>query len=117
MKDFKTEILRRRPVALYQSISSDYFFVDEVKYATHDERYEPLPEGEKRERVSKDYVRISEPVEIGFEALTDDSIVQKAVAALDEAERVAINELNAKIASIRQQKASLLALTHTPEAV
>lgn len=117
MKDFKEEIVRPRKVALYKSLDSSWFMLDEVQQTTLDENYRPLPDGETRERTIKGYVRVSEPVEITLAPLADDSIVQKAVESLDALERDAYRELNEKIAAIRSQKAQLLALTHQPETV
>jgi hypothetical protein len=117
VKDMKEEISRPRNIALYKSLDSDWYTVDEVRFATFDEHYRPLPEGEAREKVMKGFVRVSEPVEVTFSQLGNDSIIQKAVESLDEAEREAIRELNAKIAAIREQKSQLLALTYQPEPV
>jgi hypothetical protein len=115
MKNMKETIAKPRKVALYASLDSDYCMVDEVRINTHDEHYRALPDGETRERILKGYVRITEPVDVAFSSLTDDSIVQKAVESLDAAEQEAIRELNAKIAAIRSQKAQLLTLTHQSE--
>jgi len=115
MKDLGEQIKRPRKIALFRSLDSDWIMIDEVRQSTLDENYRPLPEGQTREATYKGYVRISEPVDIAFTPLADDSIIQGAVAALNAAEREAINELNAKIAAIREKKAQLLALTHQPE--
>lgn len=114
MDDMREVIARSRKVALYKSMDSDYYMVDEVKFVSFDEHLRPLPEGKTRERVMKGYVRVSEPVEVALSPLSDDTVIQGAIASLDEAEREALRELNQKIASIRAQKAQLLAITHQP---
>lgn len=116
MNDMKEDILRPRKIALYKSLEgSGWFMVDEVRFSALDETYKLLPEGEKREQVMKGYVRVSDPIDVTFRPLADDSVIQKAVESLDYLEREAIRELNAKIAAIRSQKAQLLALTYQPE--
>lgn len=116
MKDTQEEIALPRKVALYKSLDSDYYMISEVQFSKLDEHYNVLPEGEERERVVRGYVRITAPVEVSFTSLDNDSVIQKAVETLDEMERDAIRELNQKIASIREQKSQLLALTHQVEA-
>ena len=116
MIDIKAEVAKPRKVALYASLDSSWSYVAEVDYAKYDEHYETLPAGVERERPKKGFVRVSEPVDLVLRLLSDDSIVQKAVESLNEAEREAIRELNAKVAAIRAQKAQLLALTHQPVA-
>jgi hypothetical protein len=117
VKNLKEELAKPRKVAIYASLDSDFCYVTDVRYSTLDEHYRPLPEGEVREQPMKGYVRISQPVAIEFRAISDDDVVANAIQSLDAAEREAINELNAKIAAIREQKAQFLALTHNPEAV
>lgn len=117
MKEMKEELAKPRTAALYASLDSSYCYVMEVIYTKLDERWDPLPNGEVREKPIKGYVRISEPIELTFRAVSDDAIVANAVKSLDEAEREALNELNTKIAAIRAQKAQLLALTHQSETV
>lgn len=114
MNNVKEELTRPRKVALYASLDSSWCYVAEVSYVKHDEHWDPLPDGEVRERPIKGFVRVSEPVDIHLQGLADDAMVQKAVESLDEAEREAIRELNTKIAAIRAQKAQLLALAHQP---
>lgn len=116
MIDLKEKITKPRQVALYALLDSPgLYMISEVRFTKLDEHYSPLPEGELQERPIKGCVRVSEVIEITFAALADDSMVQNAIASLDEAEREAIRELNAKIAALRAQKAQLLALTHQPE--
>jgi hypothetical protein len=115
--DIKAAVTTPRKVALYACLEiPDYYAVLEVRYVNHDERFNTLPNGEVRERPHDRYVRVSEPVEIRFTAISDDVMVQNAIAALNEEERKAIAELNAKVADIRERKAQLLALTHQQEA-
>lgn len=71
--------------------------------------------GEHDAQYRGDYVRISEPVEVHFQALQSDEVIRNAVAACDAAEQRAYQELNEKLAEIREQKKQLLALTHQPE--
>lgn len=118
MTDTKNHFAAPKTVALYMEMSGalqGYVWVREVNYASYDEQYNPLPEGEKREKHDKTCVRISEPVEVAFAAANNDQVVANAVAALDEAERQAIEDLNKTLAEIRSKKAQFLALTHTPE--
>lgn len=115
MIKIKEEVAKPRRVALYASLDSSWCYVSEVDYIRHDEHYQALPDGQERERPKKGFVRVSEPLLIELRQLTDDTIVQKAIESLDEAERQAISELNEKIAAIRGQKAQLLALTHQPD--
>lgn len=114
MKDFKKELAKPREVALYAALDSDFCYVSCVSYEVYDEHWNPLPDGQRRERPIKGYVRVSEPFAIQFKPIADDTVVANAVASLDEAEREAIRELNNKIAAIRGQKAQLLALVHQP---
>lgn len=113
--NIKEEIAKSRKVALYASLDSAYSYVSEVDYVDYDEHYHPYPDGQTRERQKKGYVRISEPVEISFSAISNDAVIENAVKSLDEAERAVIREMNEKIAAIRGQKAQLLALTHQIE--
>lgn len=116
MKDFKDEIAKTRLVALYASMDlTGYFSVYEVTYKNYDEHYNTLPAGEKRENLRTSYVRISEPIEVAFTSVSSDEVIQKAVATLDAEERQAIEELNKKVASIRERKSQLLAITFQPE--
>jgi hypothetical protein len=117
MKNMQEEISRSRKVALFKSLDSDYYMIDEFRLTSFDENYRPLPNGEERERIIKGYVRISEPIEVSFSSMASDSIIQKAVESLDALEADARRELNEKIAAIREQKSQLLALTYQAEVV
>ena len=117
MKDLKEQLDRPRAVALYTSLTMDFSYVTEVSYVRHDENYEPLPNGQKRERPLEGYVRVSQPVEINLLATDNDSMLQNAAASLDEEERKARNELEAKLVKIRDCRSQLLALTHQAEGV
>lgn len=111
--DIKGAIAKPRKVALYAQMSEHaWFAIFEVTYSDYDEHHTKLPDGERRERPMEGFVRISEPVTLKFTAIDDDAIVQKAVESLDAEERNAIEELNKKIAGIRERKSQLLALTH-----
>jgi hypothetical protein len=110
--DIKGEVAKRRAVALYARMDAHvYYTVFELHYSNHDEHFTPLPDGQRREISFEGYVRITEPVELKFTAIDDDSIVQ----SLNEEERKAIEKLNATIAGIRERRNQLLALTHQPE--
>ena len=118
MKDIHEQVTRSRKLALYASLRlGGYYTVCEVKFTEFGERYERLPAGELREQPLDGYVRVSEPIDASFTPLSNDAVIQKAVESLNEAERKAVEELNAKIAAIREQKAQLLSLTHQPETV
>lgn len=116
MKDFKEQIVRPRKVALYAALDiSNFYMVWEVHYSDHDEHWTKLPEGQLREESHKGYVRITEPVDLHFSPISDDTIVQNAVRSLDDAEREVLREMNTKIAALREQKKQLLAITHQQE--
>src|SRR5262249_48031630 len=115
MKDFSAELGKKRMVALYAHLTSDYCVLFEVGYSHFDETGRPLPVGERRERPMTGYVRISEPVELSLRAITSDEMIQGAVAALDAEERKAIEQLNQTLANIRERKQQLLAITYQSE--
>lgn len=116
MNNVKEAIAKARTVALYAALDvTDYFTVMPVNYVNYDEHYAPLPEGSKREKSYDTFVRVSEPIELTFQPLANDSIVQKAVESIDEAERRLREELNKKLAALREQRSQLLALVHQPE--
>lgn len=112
MKNLKEEVAKTRKVALYASFDSEFYMVDEVRYVTYDENGRQLPDGEKRERPMKGYVRITEPASIKFSAIEGDEIIGKAVESLNETEREILLEMEQKLARIREQRGQLLALTH-----
>jgi hypothetical protein len=116
MNDLKEQIARPRKVALYASLTiTEFYMLWEVHYTDVDERYDRLPDGQKREVPHDGYVRVSEPIDLNFKAVSSDEVVRNAVASLDEQERQAIADLNTKLAAIRGQKAQILALTHQPQ--
>ena len=118
MKDFNHALANPRLLALYAHLTiDDYFAVLEVRYADYDERYQPLPEGTRREVSIEGYVRITEPVEVTFRGVDNNSIVRNAVASLDEEERKLRSELHKKLTAIQDRKNQLLALTHQTESV
>lgn len=61
------------------------------------------------------YVRLSEYIEITFERLQDEIVIDKYIAALDRAEQQVRLELQQKLDQIAGQRANLLALTHKAE--
>lgn len=118
MENIKEQAELPRKIALYQYLGEHpWYSVMEIVYSGHDERYNPLPDGQIREVPRDSFVRVSEPQEIKFSVLADNSIIEQAVASLNESERQAIEELNKKLMSIRERKAQLLSLTHQPEVV
>lgn len=60
------------------------------------------------------YVRTSEYVEVTFEPVKEEIVVDHYLAALDRAEQKARLELQKKLDEIAGQRAQLLALTHKP---
>lgn len=112
MSDIKAAVEKPRFVALYSSMTIQHYMLCEVFYRDHDEHYNRLPEGQKREAPLQGYVRVSEPVEVQFIAINQDEIVARAVESLNEEERKVIDELNQKLAQIREKRSQLLALTH-----
>lgn len=122
MKDMRKEIEAPRQVALYMytagaSSGEPWYMISEVQFSKFGPNFEPLPDGEKRELPREDFTRVSDLLEVKFQQLSNDEVVQNAVAALDEAERKTIEALNKKLMEIRGRKAQLLALTHHTEAV
>jgi len=116
MKDVREIIEKPREVALYSCLDTGgSYLVLQVSYSAYDEHYAPLPEGERREVPCSGFVRVSEPIQLTFKAITNDEMVARAVESLNEQERKTINELNEKLASIREKRSQLLALTHQPE--
>lgn len=113
MSDIKAVVEKPRTLAVYSSMTlNDFYMVSEVWYTDYDEHYDRLPDGQKREKPMEGYVRISEPVEVHFAAINQDEIVARAVESLNAEERKVIDELNQKLAQIREKRSQLLALTH-----
>lgn len=113
MKDFREVAVKPRKVAVYASMDmQNYYTVMEVTYDQWDEHYKPLPAGKQREHIIKGYVRISTIIDIQPQAINSDEIVGHAVEALNAEECKLIDELNQKIAAVREKKAQLLALGH-----
>jgi len=122
MKDMRKEIETPRKVALYMYTAGStgaepWYSVAEVQFSNYGPNYQPLPDGEVREMPRENFTRVSDLLEITFQPLSNDEVVQNAVAALNEAERKTIEELNKKLMEIRGRKAQLLALTYSPETV
>lgn len=116
MKEFKEQIANAREVAMYASMTMDDFvMVDWVRYVDYDEHFQALPPGQTREVPPTNYVRITQPVAVKFTPITNEEVVACAMASLNEQERKTIDELNQKLAAIREKKSQLLALTHQPE--
>lgn len=93
-------------VALYQSLvgASSYCFVATFY-------------GDEDHKRHFEAVRISEPMLIRFQPLSSDQAIQNAVASLDAQEAQLRVDLEIAVTRIREQKASLLAITFQPEAV
>jgi hypothetical protein len=113
VKNFKEELAKSREVALYAHLSHHtWFAVFEVSYSEFDECSRPLDEGQRREITMDSYVRISEPVKINFTGIDNETMVRNAVEALNAEERKLIDEMNKKLADLREQKNQLMALTY-----
>jgi hypothetical protein len=115
VKDIKAMVQQPREIALYCAMESDFYIILQVNYSRHDEHCRPLPEGQRREFPIEGYTRVSEPLTVSFIALDTNTLVRNAVEALNEEERKTIDELNRKLAQIRDKKSQLLALTHQTE--
>lgn len=116
MKDMKEVVARPRKVALYCSLTlNDYYPIQEVEYSRFDEQYNPLPEGQLRERIDKDCIRISEPIEIQFVGLESEQMATAATESLNQQERDLTEEFAKKLANVREKRSQLLALTHQVE--
>lgn len=89
-------------VALYRSIEHGWASV--LQYF-----------GERDAEYHGSYVRISEPMELTFRPLADDTVIQNAIAALNAQEVKVRLECEKSLAQIREMKSNLLALTHQPE--
>lgn len=114
MKDFREAISKPREIALYTMTDSNSLLPLSVSYTHYDENFQPLPEGQQRESPISGFVRVSEPVTVQFAPIDNDTMVRNAVEALNAEERKTIDELNTKLAQIRERKQQLLALTHEP---
>lgn len=73
-------------------------------------------QGEEFEEI-RGYVRLSEYLDVEFSPISDDSQIQKHVAALDKVRQGVVYEFTRKLADIDRQKSELLAITHNPGAV
>lgn len=60
----------------------------------------------------KDYVRLSEPVDVEFTRLPPEVTVPAELAQLDAAETELRNKFNQRLAELLDRRAKLLALTH-----
>ncbi len=116
MQNIKESITRPREVALYSVTEGGSLLVLEVSYKKYDENFQPLPEDDRRECGISGFIRVSEPVKVTFTAIDNDMMVRNAVQSLNEEERKLIDELNTKLAQIRERKSQLLALTHQVDA-
>lgn len=103
MSDKKNPLEQIHKVALYQSLKHGWGHVSTF-YGEDDSQYH-----------GEDYVRISEPYEVKFVALTSDEAIQNAVATLDAAERKIRLELQQRLDAIQERRKNLLSLTHQTE--
>lgn len=114
MNDFKQAAAVPRKIAVYASLSlKDYFMVSEVRYASFDEHYQPLALGQVREIALQGYVRISNVIEVAFDAISDEAMVGNAVATLNDEERRLIADFDKQLVHLRDRRSQLLALTHS----
>jgi hypothetical protein len=90
------------PVALYKSLKYGYVHVSAFY-------------GERDAETHSGMVRISEPATVTFKALAHDEAILNALKTLDAEERNARLDLDTRLNEIKQQRASLLALTYQPE--
>lgn len=60
-------------------------------------------------------VRISEPFAVPFQPLSDEKVIQSALKTLDVAEQDLLAEFEKKMDTLKEQRASFLALTHQPQ--
>lgn len=118
MNDMKEEVSKTRKVALYLytrgNSGSPWYSISEVHFSQYSEHYDRLPEGQWREEPRDGFTRVSDIVEMAFTPLSQESVIEQAVASLEEEERKTMAELNQKLADIRGRKAQLLALTYQP---
>jgi hypothetical protein len=63
----------------------------------------------------KDYIRLSEPVEVEFVPLPPEITVPLQIAVLDAAEQELRAKFAEKLAELSERRATLLALTHEPQ--
>jgi hypothetical protein len=71
-----------------------------------------LPDGATREYVCTGYVRVSEPIDVTWTGIDDDSMIQNAVTSLDEEILKIRNETAKRIDEIEQRRSQFLALVH-----
>jgi hypothetical protein len=110
---FDEALSKERKIALYARLGEhSWFAVFEVGYVKHDEHYQPLPEGQLREVPTQGYARISEPISVNFEASDKETMVRNAIESLNAEELKIRNEMEERLAKLREQKNQLLALTH-----
>ncbi len=62
-------------------------------------------------------VRISEPIAANFKPLTDEKVIESALAAIDATERKERVEFQRKLDALEEQRSRFRALTHQPEVV
>jgi len=102
VKDFKEIFAEPRQIALYQDPKRGHVFV-----ATY--------WGERDAILHAGDIRISQPLDVRFDQLPKDELVQTAIAALDAAEQTVRCEMQQRIDEIRERKQQLLALTYEPD--
>lgn len=107
MADTRDPFAQPEKVALYRDLSGGW---------THVSRFYGAP-GIDDANYHYDVVRISEPVEVQFTKLEDKEAIANAISMLDAKEKKILADSYVEVEKIRQQKQSLLALTHQTDVV
>ena len=96
----------KRRVALYVGIGSKpphhWSFINEVQYITED--------GVESEKVSDDYIRISDVVEITFVESSQQDYLTAAFESLDAKKKSILEKCNKQLSWIESERQELLAL-------
>ena len=91
-------------IALYKELSSGWTHVSHF-YGEDDANYHG------------DSVRISQPVEVPFEPLSDEKVIEAALKTLDATEQNIRVEFQKKLDALNEQRNRFRALTHQPDVV
>lgn len=102
------EITKPRKVALYKDVQFGTILVFE--FTNWEEQRE-----KEGKTMLKDYVRISDPLEVQFSPASEESQVFRALKALDEQEREAHATLTKALVKINDMRGQLQALTYQPQ--
>lgn len=102
-----------RKIAVYAHLTiPDQFMVAEVRFNDMDEHWQKLPPGQEREETHYNHVRISEITTMVCEPISEDTIVQNAVASLDKQAADLTAEYYEQLGKVRGMKSQLLALSY-----